>query len=69
MVAWIQLQSSAISAVAYQGTSLFVRFINNHEYEYYNVPKNIYDGLISAPSAGRYFNAYIEGRYNYRQIS
>lgn len=69
MVAWIQLQSSVISAAAYQDRSLYIRFKSNHEYRYYNVPKNTYKYLISASSVGKYFNSNIKNRYYYRQIN
>lgn len=69
MLAWIPLESSVISAVAYQGNSLFIRFVSGHEYEYYNVARNVYEALIVAESAGQFFNFEIKPRYEYRQIS
>lgn len=32
-------------------------------YEYLNVPESIYNGIISAPSAGKYFYANIKGKF------
>ncbi|MBA3661440.1 MAG: KTSC domain-containing protein [Gammaproteobacteria bacterium] len=68
MLKWIRLQSSVISASVYCGSSLYIRFIDHDEYEYLNVPKNIYDKLLSAPSAGQYFNIYIKPYYQYQQL-
>ncbi|WP_078061571.1 KTSC domain-containing protein [Legionella saoudiensis] len=69
MVAWIQLQSSVISAAAYQGSTLYLRFLSNREYAYYNVPRNIYEELISASSVGHYFNINIKDHYRYKRIT
>lgn len=69
MMAWIKLQSSVISAVAYQERTLYIRFTSNHEYKYYNVPKKNYEALLQAASAGQYFNAYIKNYYSGRKIS
>ena len=68
MVDWIELQSSVVSAAAYQGSSLYIRFTSDHEYEYYNVPETIYEHLLRAPSIGQYFNANIRDHYDYRQL-
>lgn len=32
-------------------------------YNYFGVPQPVYEGLVNAPSKGRYFNATIKGRY------
>lgn len=47
---------------------LHIQFNNGSLYEYYDVPKNIYLGLITASSAGKYFAEYIKGKYNYSRI-
>lgn len=36
---------------------LEVTFKNGRSYTYVDVEKYIYDGLVNAPSAGRYFNS------------
>lgn len=42
---------------------LTVMFTNGKEYEYAGVPKEVYDGFTSAPSAGTYFSSEIKGKY------
>ena len=32
-------------------------------YKYFGVPPPVYEGLLNAPSKGRYFNQAIRGRY------
>ena len=36
---------------------LMVMFLNGRQYTYVDIPKETYDGLINAQSAGRYFNS------------
>ena len=59
------LNSSAISRVEYDPGSrqMSIWFRETGLYTYFGVPEAIYLGLISAPSAGRYFNDNIEDRY------
>jgi len=69
MLTWIQLQSSVIAAVAYQGGSLFVRIKSGEEYEYYDVPKKVYEELIKATSVGYYYNTQVKTQYDFNKIS
>ncbi|MHA1408506.1 MAG: KTSC domain-containing protein [Candidatus Heimdallarchaeaceae archaeon] len=42
---------------------LIIGFKDGSEYEYSNVPLNIYEGLLSAPSKGKYFHKFIKNQY------
>ena len=58
--------SSNISLVDYntETKELGITFKpSGKRYEYLNVPESIYNGIISAPSAGKYFYANIKGKY------
>jgi hypothetical protein len=59
---YFSVSSSALSAVGYDDTSntLGVRFVDGREYNYYGVPKEIFEGLRSAPSVGTYFDQYVK---------
>lgn len=61
----IALNSSCISSVEYQpeSRSLRIRFRSGRSYTLRGVPEYHYVGLVSARSAGRYFNRYLKGRY------
>ena len=61
----VNLNSSSIRAVDYDPTSrrLYIWFPDNGPYTFYHVPPPIFHGLISAGSAGRYYNQYIRGKY------
>ena len=64
-MAWQPLKSSMLSAMDYdaQLRILHVRFVRGEVYDYRDVPPDVAEGLASAPSAGRYFNEAIRGRY------
>lgn len=55
------VESSNLSAAGYDATTkkLRIQFKNGSIYEYSDVAKQTYDGLLSAESAGKYFTAYI----------
>ena len=59
------LASSAISHVSYDWGSgqLEITFHSGGTYTFHRVPSEIYHGLMSASSAGRYYHACIRGRY------
>lgn len=66
----ITVSSSRIEAVGYDERLqlLQVQFVNGTIYEYYDVPKNIYIGLITASSAYKYFHEYVKGVYHFSKI-
>ena len=53
----------------YEEQKLYVEFKNGKVYQYSNVPENIYDNLIKAPSPGSYFNTAIRGIYDYLSLN
>lgn len=61
----VNLNSSSIRAVDYDPTNrrLYIWFPDNGPYTFYGVPPPIFQGLITASSAGRYYNQNIRGRY------
>jgi hypothetical protein len=66
----IEIRSSDLSAIDFDDWSntLTIAFHSGGVYEYYNVPRSEYDGLLNASSHGRYFHAYIKDQYPYRRI-
>lgn len=65
-----KVNSSNLDSVDYNHLTetLTIQFLSGHVYEYYNVPKFIYEGLMSAPSKGKYHHRYIKNSYNYHRI-
>lgn len=68
---FVAVRSSSLKAVAYNDAtaSLVVEFVNGNVYEYQNVPSHIFRGILTADSAGKYFNEMVkEAGYPYRQV-
>jgi KTSC domain len=63
------LNSSVIRAVNYDRSALTleVTFTTGRTYTYFEVPDWKYDELITASSAGQYFNAHIRDQDTYRE--
>lgn len=59
----IAVNSSAIRAVGYNGSTLTVEFHSGRVYDHPGVPYSIYVGLMGASSMGAYYNRYIRGKY------
>lgn len=58
------VDSSAIRAVGYDGSTLVVLFqTSNKVYEHHRVPPSVYERLMQASSMGAYYNKHIRGRY------
>lgn len=57
-----KVASSAINSAAYNTSNgtLTIEFRQGSKYDYPNVPREHYDGLIHAPSVGKYFNQHIK---------
>lgn len=66
------VQSSNIEWVGYDDKKqdMYVGFLNGSVYRYYNVPKNVFDGLLNAGSHGRYFWVKIRrnNAYEYKRV-
>jgi hypothetical protein len=61
--ALIPVDSSAIRAVGYDGSTLAVEFHNGRIYDHPDVPGSIFEDFMRASSKGAYYNQYIRGRY------
>jgi hypothetical protein len=62
------LSSSNIAAAGWDEDTrtLTVEFSSGSTYTYSGVPRDVYEGLLSAPSAGSFFARQIRGRYSYQ---
>ena len=65
------VDSTTLLTVSYdEGQALLqLEFCSRAVYQYRNVPTEVHQSLLAAPSKGRYFHQAIRGRYPYRQIS
>jgi hypothetical protein len=64
------VESATLATVGYDEAQelLQLEFGSRAVYLYFGVPATVYEGLLGAPSKGRYFNRTIRGRYPYHQI-
>lgn len=64
------VSSSNISSIGYDQNNMIleVEFQNGFTYQYFDVPQNIYEGLMRAISHGSYLNSVIKGNYRYTRI-
>ena len=61
--------SSNIASIGYENSTLEVEFTNGSIYHYFNIPMNVYQGLMSASSHGQYLDLHIKkAGYSYTQI-
>jgi hypothetical protein len=62
--------SSNIASIGYdENTStLEIEFLNNSIYQYFDVPQQIYQGLIQADSHGQFLAQNIKGVYRYSKV-
>jgi hypothetical protein len=61
------VESTTLVAIAYDDADgiLQLEFRSGAIYRYFAVRASVYNGLLSAPSKGRYFNQVIRGRFPY----
>jgi hypothetical protein len=62
--------SSDLRSVGYDANTqtLEIEFNSGGVYQYYGVPKSVYDGLMTATSHGSYFHAHIKDVYRYSKV-
>lgn len=65
------VESSNIAAIGHDEATktMRVRFKSGAEYDYHGVESTVFDRLVNAPSAGRFFATHIKDRYGFKKIS
>ena len=63
----IYVDSSNVQAIGYEeeARELHVQFVSGGYYIYHDVPRQIFDGLLNAPSKGSFLNREIKGVYQF----
>ena len=66
----IKVESSMVYAVGYdeEAETLEVVFNSGGIYHYFEVPKEVYEGLLAAESKGRYMHASVIDVYPYARV-
>lgn len=62
--------SSDIRSIGYDDETrvLEIEFHSGGIYQYYSVPRAVYEGLMNASSHGKYFHGHIKGVFSYQRI-
>lgn len=63
-------RSGMISKIAYNESEklLTLTFNSGGAYAYKDVPKEVFDGILAAESAGKYYHAHIKGKYEHERV-
>lgn len=66
----IPVDSSNISSIGFdeESSTLEVEFHSGAVYQYFDVPLNVYEGLMNASSKGQYFAQHIKGYYRFVKV-
>ncbi len=66
----IPVNSRNLAAVDYdeESRTLFIWFQSGGRYKYFDVPEEIFHGLLNAGSKGKYFHAHIKNTYRYVRV-
>jgi len=64
------VESSNLNSVGYDPDTktLEIEFHDGGIYQYFDIPANVYSGLISAPSKGKYHHKFIKSAYRYKKV-
>lgn len=64
------VSSSNIASIGYEedNETLEIEFLNGAVYQYFDVPKAIYEGLMAAGSHGSYLASNIKGVYRFSKV-
>lgn len=66
----VSVTSSNVSEIGYDEDRriLEVLFLNGSLYQYFDVPPQVHNELMSAGSIGQYLNSNIKGTYRYARV-
>jgi hypothetical protein len=64
------VESSNLASIGYdtENETLEVEFNHGGVYQYFGVPENVYEELMTASSHGKYFVANIRNDYEYQKM-
>ena len=63
------ITASRIENFQYKGQTLIVDFVDGSSYEYFGIPKSIYNKLINSATPDRFARRHIYHDYVYRKVS
>ncbi len=62
--------STNLASVGYDDSTrtLEVEFQNGGVYQYFQVPRSVFEGLVGASSKGEYFHRFIRSRFRFEKV-
>jgi DnaJ-class molecular chaperone len=63
------VNTSRLVDFQYKGTTLLINFTDGSSYEYFSVPKSVYNSLVNSSTPDRFTRRHIYHTYVYRQAS
>jgi hypothetical protein len=64
---WHEVESTVVDAIGYSRV-LEIVFESGRVYQYYDVPEEVFYGMLNAESKGKFFNSNVRGKYSFREI-
>lgn len=66
----IPVSSSSLSSVGYdsQSLTLEIEFRKGSVYQYFDLPENVFESLMQAPSKGKFLDVHIKHSYRYTRL-
>lgn len=70
MIKWSTVESSNLNLVGYDAekSELHIKFLSGTEYIYHAVPVAVFDGLMNAPSKGKFHAQHIKDKFEFTKI-
>lgn len=69
-MSWINVSSTNLSRVRYDDSKniLEIEFQGGRVYQFFDVPKQVFEDLLNAESNGKFFHEQIKGHYRYARV-
>lgn len=62
------VQSSNLKKVGHDNNDLFLEYSSGALYKYSDVPRSLYEELLTSESKGKFVNACIKGKYEFKRL-
>ena len=62
------VNSSNLKRVGHDGQDLFLEYSSGALYKYSDVPQSLYEELLTSESKGKFVNACVKGKYEFKRL-
>ena len=62
------VNSSNLKKVGHDGQDLFLEYSSGALYKYSDVPRSLYEELLTSESKGKFVNACVKGKYEFKRL-